>query len=374
MMCRTVYAEKLLVNTTNNTSDYMMGVGKYFEVIPYRLSLLLFFLFATIFVYGQTPDLDWSWQSVFVDNFNTIDDNRWYVLDNNVPGNPDDNSEEEYIFLSSNVYLSISFLPFERWISVRLAKLSSPLPHPNGGSCLYNNQHFYTAGRVKSKIPYHYGFFEIKTLLPQGECNFPAFWLHNEQKTGSAPFYNEIDVMEFFGDMDNMITTNIHCSVVYPFDSLDRQYDVTPVNNVHNYHTYAVEWSKSRIIWFVDGEIVRVFANNHRGVGIQNPMYLYFTNSRYDLGSDEETAYPGIMKIKQISSYELKCDSLTIVNGILDFDTYNYALKKSISLGSETTFPVNGNISLRATDYIEWRPGFEIPFGTEVFFEVGHYK
>lgn len=124
MMCRTVYAEKLLVNTTNSSSDYMMGVGKYFEVIPYRLSLLLFFLFATIFVYGQTPDLDWSWQSVFVDNFNTIDDNRWYVLDNNVPGNPDDNSEEEYIFLSSNVYLSISFLPFERWISVRLAKLS----------------------------------------------------------------------------------------------------------------------------------------------------------------------------------------------------------------------------------------------------------
>ena len=80
------------------------------------------------------------------------------------------------------------------------------------------------------------------------------------------------------------------------------------------------------------------------------------------------------MRVKHVSVYSMKCDSLTVVNSIPDFETYNYALKKSISLGGETTIPSNASIALRATDYIEWRPGFEIPQGTEMYFEVGHYK
>ena len=343
-----------------------------------RIIILFFVIGGTISLRGQTPDKDRSWQPVFIDNFSAINNSRWDILDNYVPGDYNaetgEGDEEKYIFLNSNVYLTTSLFFLEKSLAIKLEKRTTPLPHPNGQDCKYRNMHFYTAGRVKSINSYHYGYFEMRTKLPQGRCFFPAFWLHGQQNSGLNPYYNEIDIMEVFGGMDSVSTTNIHYSFLPPFNYIQESLDSVQVNNVHDYHTYAVEWTKSRIIWFVDGKIIRIDANDYDGIGIQNPMYIYFNNTRYNLDSDEGTIYPGIMTVKHISVYDLMCDSLTVVNSIPDFDSYNYALKKAISLGSETVIPNNANITLRATDYIEWRSGFEIPQGTEVFFEVGHYK
>lgn len=326
-----------------------------------KIAVFMFLASGETGLWGQAPDTDGSWRIEFVDNFNTIKISRWNVLDNDVPGEAG-LDEEEYIHRRSNVYLTQSFPPSNRWLSLTLEKLTTPLPHPGEGiqTCRYVNGHEYTAGRVMSWDKYQYGYFEIETLLPVGSCHFPAFWLHSSRDT-EDPYYNEIDIMEVFGGMENRITTNVH----YRFNSKHIA-DTSPVSNTHIYHVYAAEWTKSRIIWFVDGEIVRVDANDYDGIGIQNPMHIIFNIARYEECLDEETEYPGEMRVKRIGAYSLKCDSLAVVSSIPDFGTYNYALKRSISLGGETAIPANASIALRATDYIEWRPGFEIPHGTEM--------
>ena len=55
---------------------------------------------------------------------------------------------------------------------------------------------------------------------------------------------------------------------------------------------------------------------------------------------------------------------------IPNFNTYNYAVKKYISLSNTTTIPPNSNITLRAAEYIELTNGFEVPLGAELYLDV----
>ena len=76
------------------------------------------------------------------------------------------------------------------------------------------------------------------------------------------------------------------------------------------------------------------------------------------------------MYVDYVKVYQLKCDKNTVVTKIPNFNTYNYAVKKSISLSGATIIPKSSNISLRATDFIELKPGFETPLGTEMYLDV----
>jgi hypothetical protein len=46
------------------------------------------------------------------------------------------------------------------------------------------------------------------------------------------------------------------------------------------------------------------------------------------------------------------------------------AVQKSITLSGATTIPAGSNISLRATDFIELKAGFEVPTGRELYLDV----
>ena len=76
------------------------------------------------------------------------------------------------------------------------------------------------------------------------------------------------------------------------------------------------------------------------------------------------------MLVDYVKVYGLKCDKHTTINEIPDFSSYDYKVKKSITLGSGTTIPTGTDISLRANNFIELRPGFEVPSDGRLYLDV----
>jgi hypothetical protein len=50
-----------------------------------------------------------------------------------------------------------------------------------------------------------------------------------------------------------------------------------------------------------------------------------------------------------------------VITQITNFSSFNYTVKKSITLSGTTTIPNGQNISLRAQDFIEFKDGFVLP-------------
>ena len=82
------------------------------------------------------------------------------------------------------------------------------------------------------------------------------------------------------------------------------------------------------------------------------------------------------MYIDQANAYKLKYDCKTPINEILNYDQplspnyYDYKVKKSISLSGISSLKSGQNVSLRATDFIELKAGFEVPIGAELYLDI----
>ena len=133
-----------------------------------------------------------------------------------------------------------------------------------------------------------------------------------------------------------------------------------------DWHTYAIEWDRNRIIWYLDGKPVSSLS----GHGIVYPVRIILNLA---LENEPASAFETHMYVDYVKVYQLKCSIgslITVINEIPNFNTYTYEVKKSISLSGATTIPAGSNISLRANDFIELKPGFEVPVGRELFLDV----
>lgn len=301
------------------------------------------------------------WIVLFEDSCSVFDNNRWRIIDNRTHGDPATNAEELQIYTADNVYNS------EGRIILRTQRLNSPLPHPTNDSCMYHNEHYYTSGEIISNNLYQYGYYEIYAKLPVSDGYWPAFWFHNS----GDDWYNEIDVFEGVGSRLNSLT----CGSWYyfgpwPFDTLYESPHIYNCNFANGYHWYGVKWNSCKISWYFDRQKVKEDTNNYDGIGIQHPMSLILNTALFPPNwpqptVSETTIFPNYMYIDQINGYLLNCkDKNLVVNEIYDFNTYNYAIKKSISLSGSTSLPNNSNISLYATDFIYLGAGFYVPLGT----------
>lgn len=103
-------------------------------------------------------------------------------------------------------------------------------------------------------------------------------------------------------------------------------------------------------------------------------MNVFVSNTAYssNFGENitEHTILPYNYVIDYVKVYQLRCDDNTDVDEIIDFDTYYYAVKKSISMSGLTTIPLNTTTCLRAKEYIQLNAGFEVPLGATLFLMV----
>jgi beta-glucanase (GH16 family) len=344
-----------------------------------KQGIILMFLVGLFFsAFGQSPALDKNWATVFQDDFSSFNTNLWKKANKQihgkyVKGDPDNQTEEAQVYMQDNAFIQHGKLVLET------NEQEQPCPKGQGDSiCQYGGTHSYTSGQVESVVPYKYGWYEIRAQLPASNGYWPAFWFWHDKKDiiNNNCWYNEIDVFEAYGNRPNEVKSRAHWCFTCPLDPVIRNESIPhSCDYATGYHWYGVEWDSTKIIWYVDGKAVREIANNMDGIGIQHPMYIILNVALYPGSTnhiDTTTIFPNYMYVDQANAYRLKCDKNTVVNEIPDFNTFYYAIKKSISLSGATTMPLGSNISLRATDFIELQAGFEVPMSTELYLGINH--
>ena len=320
-------------------------------------------------IQGQNPPQDKNWDTVFQDAFNTFNSGLWYRT---YGAHEAGTTREGTSFRTyDNVYIENGKLVLQVQDTI------SPPCLPQNGVCKYGGNHAYTSGAIMSNIRYGYGYLEIYAQLPASSGYFPAFWLwygENNEVTNNC-WANEIDIFEAKGSKPTIVT----CNVWYQFkcNSAYKQWgaEPNPCNYSTGYHWYGMEWDSKKITWYIDRQMVRQEPNNMDDVGIQNPMQIIINTElagdwMTDNPIDSTTIFPNYMYVDQANVYKLKYECDAIVNEILNYNTFNYAVKKSISLSSVSSLFSGENVSLRATDFIELESGFEVPEGAELYLDI----
>lgn len=132
----------------------------------------------------------------------------------------------------------------------------------------------YTSARMitRGKKEYTYGRFEARIKLPQGQGQWPAFWMLGSN-IGSVgwPKCGEIDIME------NVNTNSQVLGTIHWFDQAYAYYGGNTNTTPQNYHVYRVDWTPTSITWYVDNIQFHVanIANSINGTDeFHRPFFL----------------------------------------------------------------------------------------------------
>jgi beta-glucanase (GH16 family) len=136
----------------------------------------------------------------------------------------------------------------------------------------------YTSTRITTagKKEFKYGYIEARAKLPVGQGIWPAFWmLGSNIKQVGWPMAGEIDILEYVGKEPHMVFTSLHTK-----DSHGETINTkkTPFANIEEgWHTYAINWTKDKIEFFVDDKSVYTFAPENKTTEIwpfDQPFYF----------------------------------------------------------------------------------------------------
>ncbi|MEJ2604808.1 MAG: family 16 glycosylhydrolase, partial [Gammaproteobacteria bacterium] len=119
----------------------------------------------------------------------------------------------------------------------------------------------FTSGRIntKGKFDFQYGRVEVRARLPEGQGTWPGIWLlHSDPDVyGPWPASGEIDIVESFNlgvDGNTATRSAMHYGLpTPPFSGTSSVFD-NDVSPAMDFRTYAVEWERDRVRFFVDGE------------------------------------------------------------------------------------------------------------------------
>ena len=125
----------------------------------------------------------------------------------------------------------------------------------------------YTSARLitRGKGDWLYGRMEMRAKLPAGLGTWPAFWMMPTESTygdGGWPDNGEIDIMEAVGHEPDRSHSAVH------MDALNHQLGNNPSatyirsDSRTAFHTYAVEWTPTRITTYVDDQQGLVYRRN----------------------------------------------------------------------------------------------------------------
>jgi hypothetical protein len=311
----------------------------------------------------QHYSTDQTFEIIFQDEFNglTIDVNKWQVdqstrVPNKITNNP------------SNVVVT------------------------NGNlECWAKNQTYngfpYTEAAVLSKTSFVSGFFiEMRCKLAPGTYTNTGAWLwgglHDNgtycnncfdyqgnyvNKKCGCQNYNEVDFYEYYGDVQestgqyHTCHTNGNCVM-----SQGNAFKVTYPND---YHIVGFYRNPIKSYIYFDEKLVE---SRKTPINKSVKLVLYLWLRDYVNNSQP---FPVKTLFDYVRVYRLKKDCNTVVTQIPNFNIYNYALKKSIKLTSNTIIPSSKKINLWAKDFIELGGGntnFDIPVSNqEIAFGIG---
>jgi len=336
--------------------------------------LIISYLVVHQIAFTQSPaNNDPHWQLNWEDNFNFLNTNIWKMGDYGI------HDKEPQLYLSNQVRTENGYLVIE--INNNAITCPTPVPPTNWvcDTCISGKTYNYRSGVIVTNQPYNtqFGYIEAKIKFPYRKdwSFFPAFWVYLGWDIPKTKNYAEIDICEIFGSRHLDDTYNKGIFREYGDEALGIKPDswgsVQTFSNFSytDWHTYAIEWNKDRIIWYLDGGAINSLSNH----GIVDPVRIILNlavqNHEGHLPSTT-SPFEYFMYVDYVKVYGLKCDKNTVINEISNFNNYDYAVKKSITMSGATTIPTNSKITLRANDFIELKPGFYAPLGANLYLDV----
>lgn len=137
-----------------------------------------------------------------------------------------------------------------------------------------------------------YGYFEVRAQMPKGAGLWPAIWMVG--KTHKQ--HLEIDIVEVLGQQPR----KLYCS------GAGIHTWMTKVDSSDGFHLYAVEWSKKKVIWYVDDVPAAETPTPER---FKVAMYLIVNlavGGSWGGDPDSKTVFPATMLVDYIRIYRRK--------------------------------------------------------------------
>ncbi|MCW3070641.1 MAG: hypothetical protein JWO44_531 [Bacteroidetes bacterium] len=370
-----------------------------------KKAILFFFIISAVSSFGQLPVNDPNWELVFNDDFNTLDPAVWKVLNNfdHYGGEP-----QVYTNSPNNVFIDNGSLVLQArnepyicdpiYVNTEECARQNILHQLNisHGTSDFEGYHFTsgcieTQANVNSLTNFQYGYYEARIRLPWGVGFWPAFWVFLRDGLPSHINNSEIDIVENVGKIvgvdeegapvgnKNKMGTNIHkglCDGLPTYTCPTNPADFyctlegcqgadidVGLDYTLDYHTYAIEWSPTRIVWYFDNRPVRIITNPE----INDPVKIIFNFALSQTLLDGSAEFPAQMKIDYVRVYKLKTDCNSIINTcVYDFPSHDNKIKNKIVIGSggcENSVAVGTNTYLHAANSIELAGDFTIPIG-----------
>lgn len=120
----------------------------------------------------------------------------------------------------------------------------------------------YTSTRMRTvnKGDWKYGRFEIRAKLPPGQGFWPAIWLLPTDRTyGGWAASGEIDIVEARGQTPRTVLGTLHYGNTSPNNqSSGGAYSLPSGFFTDSFHTFVLEWSEGRMLWYVDDVFYQV--------------------------------------------------------------------------------------------------------------------
>jgi len=116
---------------------------------------------------------------------------------------------------------------------------------------------------AKKSTGFKYGYIEARIKLPTGIGTWPAFWMMPVHYNNDWPASGEIDIMEEVGYDPNVIVGSLHAASHYGSSPASGR--TTCSTSQKEFHKYAVEWTSSRITFFVDDKAYYTYNNTNKG-------------------------------------------------------------------------------------------------------------
>ena len=169
----------------------------------------------------------------------------------------------------------------------------------------------YTSGIITSYDAFAFveGYAEIRAKVPAGDGLWPAFWLLNSYYVHEQP---EIDIMEVVGEEPGRVHHSFH--------RLDR--DGTPIRMqsttyskvggsadagyADDFHTYAVQWKRGEIVWYVDGEVSATYSGDDVAEQLMYVIVNLAVGGNFNSQAVDGTKLPAELVIDHIRVYQQK--------------------------------------------------------------------
>jgi beta-glucanase (GH16 family) len=144
---------------------------------------------------------------------------------------------------------------------------------PTAGTTKRGARHEYEcrSGLVSTypSLRFKYGYLQVVARVPTGRGLWPALWLAAANKHWPP----EIDILETWGTNSG---THRAGEFLHPVGGR-RAGAVVPLKLAFGWHTFALDWSKSRLTWIIDGKVMLTVSRNIP----HQKMYLIMNVAEY---------------------------------------------------------------------------------------------